>query len=105
MLEEKYRYTGAELIKMCLNETFRKVHKGEHLSNAFCLQNGLNEGDTLSPFLFSFILQYAIGKVQENKKALELTGMHELLVYANSVNLLGENKYHKEKHRCSIRCW
>jgi hypothetical protein len=54
------------LIKMCLNETYSKVRIGKHLSEGFPIQNGLKQGDALSPQLFNVVLEYAIRKVQEN---------------------------------------
>jgi hypothetical protein len=43
------------LIKVCLNETYNKVRIVTHLSDNFPVQNGLKQGDILSP-LFSSLL-------------------------------------------------
>jgi hypothetical protein len=61
------------------------------LYDSFPIQNGLKQGGALSPLFFNFALEYAIGKVQDNQVGLKLNGTHQLLAYADDVNLLGDN--------------
>jgi hypothetical protein len=79
------------LIKMCLNETYSKVRVGKLLSDKFPIQNELKQAEALSPLLFYFVFEYAIRKVLQNQVGLELNGTHQLLVYVDDVNLLGDS--------------
>jgi hypothetical protein len=54
----------AELIKMCLKETYNTVHMGKYQPGKFPVQNGLKEGDASSPLLTTLALDYAIRRVQ-----------------------------------------
>jgi hypothetical protein len=45
----------------------------------------------LSPLLLKFAVEYGIKKVQENQERLKLIETHQLLVYADDANPLGDN--------------
>jgi hypothetical protein len=87
------------LIKICLNETYSKIHIRKDLSNSFSIQSGLKQGDTLSLLLVNFALDNAIRMVQENQVGLKFNGTHQFLAYTDFVNLLGDNINTTKKNR------
>ena len=76
---------------MSLTETYTRVRVGKNVSDRFPITNGLKQEDALSPMLFNFASVYAIRRVQVNQDGLKLNGTHQLLAYADDVNILGRS--------------
>jgi hypothetical protein len=71
---------------VCLNEMYAKVCLGRHLFANFHTQNALLQ------LLLNFAFSYDIRKVQlQLQVGLKLNGTHQLLAYADDVNLLCGN--------------
>ena len=96
--ESGIRMKLVRLIKMCLTETYSRVRLSKNWSDMFTIKNGLEQGDAVSPLLFNFAFVYAIRGVQTNQDGLKLNVTHQLLIYADDVNKLGESIHTLEKN-------
>jgi hypothetical protein len=62
----------------------------------------MKQGDALSPLLFNFPLEYANRRVLVNQDGLKLNCTHQLLVYADDVNILGGSIHTLKKNTGSL---
>jgi hypothetical protein len=62
------------------------------------VRNDLKQGDVLLPLLFNFALEYAFRRLQVNQDGLKVNGTHQLLVYADDVNILGGSVHNIKKN-------
>jgi hypothetical protein len=69
---------------VCLNETYSKVRVDKFSECPETRRCSIASA-------FRCFLDYIIRKDQENQIGLELNGTHQLLVYADDVNLLGDS--------------
>ena len=79
---------------MFLSKTYNRLQVGK---NMFPIKDGLEQGDDLSPLLFNSPLEYTIRTVQVNRDGLKLNGTHQLIVYADDVNILGRSVHSVKK--------
>jgi len=64
----------------------------------FPITNDLTQRDALLPLLYNFAVEYAIRKFPANKNGLKLNGMHQFLVYADDVNIMGGSVHNIKKN-------
>jgi hypothetical protein len=55
----------------------------------FPIRNGWKQGDAVSLLFFNFALDFAIKRVQVHQHGFKLNGTHQLMAYADYVNILG----------------
>ena len=74
------------------------------MSSSFPIENSLKQGDTLLALLFNFALEFTIREVQETNLGLDMNGTHQVLAYADGVNLIGNDQNNRKKCRCVNKC-
>ena len=61
-----------------------------YLSISFRIENGLKQGNVLSPLLFNCVVEYTITKVEETNLGLDMKGIHQILDYED-VSIIGDD--------------
>jgi hypothetical protein len=84
------------LIKKCLNETCNTGPIGRNLSDTFPLQDGLKQGDDLSPFAFQLCFEICHQKVSKEPGKTDIEWDTSVLAYADKYS--GRKRNTTQKH-------
>ena len=69
------------------------------MTDVFPIRNSLKKGDSFSPLLFNFAVEYAIRRVQVKQDGFKLTDTRQVLVYAAADDsILGRNIHSIKKN-------
>jgi hypothetical protein len=74
----------------------------ENLSGRVPIKNCLKQGDALSLLLYNFAVEYVIKRVRVIQDDLKFNGTHQLLVYADNVNILNGSVHTIKKTAASL---
>ena len=77
------------LIKVCLNETFRRVEVGKHTSDMLPVLEWFETWKCFIAIAFQLCFSVCSRMVQVNRDGLKLIGTHQRLFYAEDVIILG----------------
>lgn len=87
------------LFKVCLNGTYSNVRMSKHLPYELPVQNGLKQGDAVSPPC-QFCFRYAVGKVLENQERVKsnwtrsaVTFIRWVKTYSYTIRREGERSF------------
>jgi len=80
------------LTKMCMENTQYQIRVDNTLSEAFEVNTGLKQGDTLSPMLFNLALEKAIREIQREPTGISIGERKiQVLGFADDLNILGNS--------------
>ena len=82
-------YMKLENLKNLSQRNLQYSSIDKHLSDMFAIKNVFKQDHVLSPLFFKFVLEYAIRSVQGKQDGWKLNGTHQVLVYADYINILG----------------
>ncbi|XP_060518457.1 uncharacterized protein LOC132697179 [Cylas formicarius] len=74
------------LTKICIENSKAKVRVGKNNTEAFSINNGLKQGDGLSPLLFNIVLDMAIKEANIGLEIFTNKGPEMILAYADDID-------------------
>lgn len=80
-----------KLTQMCVNGSKSRVRIGSTVSSAFDINNGLKQGDALSPLLFNIALEKAIRAANIKVEMYTNDGPKLLLAFADDIDVMARS--------------